>query len=72
MQLYKKETPTKVFSCEYWEIFRDRFFYRTPPMAASDNFIKGDHPSNTKRGGVCIYYKETLPLKLYNINYVYE
>ena len=39
-------------------------------MAASDNFIKGDHPSNYKRGGVCIYYKK--PLKLYNINYLYE
>ena len=24
--------------------------------------IRGDHPSNTKRGGVCIYYKEYLPL----------
>ena len=22
---------------------------------------KIDHPSNTKRGGVCIYYKEYLP-----------
>ena len=25
--------------------------------------IRADHPSNTKRGGVCIYYKEYLPLK---------
>ena len=24
--------------------------------------IRGDHPSNTKRGGVFIYYKEYLPL----------
>ena len=24
--------------------------------------IRADHPSNTKRGGVCIYYKEHLPL----------
>ena len=23
--------------------------------------IRSDHPSNTKRGGVCIYYKEHLP-----------
>ena len=23
--------------------------------------IRADHPSNTKRGGVCIYYKEYLP-----------
>ena len=26
--------------------------------------IHSDHPSNTKRGGVCIYYKSSLPLKL--------
>ena len=24
--------------------------------------IRADHSSNTKRGGVCIYYKEYLPL----------
>ena len=24
--------------------------------------IRADHPSNAKRGGVCIYYKEYLPL----------
>ena len=24
------------------------------------NLIRADHPSNTKRGGVCIFYKETL------------
>ena len=23
--------------------------------------IRSDHPSDTKRGGVCIYYKEHLP-----------
>ena len=25
--------------------------------------IRSDHPNNTKRGGVCIHYKEHLPLK---------
>ena len=25
------------------------------------NLLRADHPSNTKRGGVCIYYKESLP-----------
>ena len=29
------ETPTQVFSCEIWEIFKNNFFYRTPPEAAS-------------------------------------
>ena len=31
LQLYKKETPTYVFSCEFCEIFKNIFFYRTPP-----------------------------------------
>ena len=26
------------------------------------NLITVDHPSNSKRGGVCIYYKEHIPL----------
>ena len=25
------------------------------------DIARADHPSNTKRGGVCIYYKECLP-----------
>ena len=32
----KKETLTQVFSCEFCEIFRNTFFYRTPLVAASD------------------------------------
>ena len=34
--------------------------------------IRVDHPSNVKRGGVCVYYKDHLPLKLLNINYLQE
>ena len=34
-KLYQKETPAQVFSCEYCEIFKNRFFYTTPLMAAS-------------------------------------
>ena len=26
------------------------------------SMIRADHPSNTKKWGVCIYYKESLPL----------
>ena len=32
----KKETPTYVFSCEFCEIFKSTFFYRTPPVDASE------------------------------------
>ena len=36
------------------------------------NLLRSDHPSNTKRGGVCIYYKNLLylPLRVININYL--
>ena len=26
------------------------------------NLVRADHPDNIKRGGVCIYYKESLPV----------
>ena len=32
-----------VFSCEIWEIFKNNFFYRTPPVATSE--IKHTHAS---------------------------
>ena len=34
LQLYLKRDSTQVFSCEYCEIFKNTFFYRTPPVAA--------------------------------------
>ena len=30
----KKKIPTRVFSCDYCEIFKDSFFYRTPLVTA--------------------------------------
>ena len=30
----KKETLAQVFYCEFCEIFKNTFFYRTPPVAA--------------------------------------
>ena len=38
----KKETPTKVLSCEFQEIFEYIFFHRTPTMAASDDLETSD------------------------------
>ena len=39
--LFSKATglrnPTKLFPCEYCKIFKNSFFYRTPPLAAFDN-----------------------------------
>ena len=34
--LLKKETLAQVFSCEFCEISKNTFSYRTPPMAASE------------------------------------
>ena len=34
---FNKETLTQVFSCEFCEISRNNFFYRTPLVAASSN-----------------------------------
>ena len=36
------------------------------------NLIRSDHPSNAKRGGVCLYYKNYLPLRVLNISYLKE
>ena len=35
----KKETLAQVFSCDFCKISKNTFFYRTPPMGASD-FVK--------------------------------
>ena len=37
-KLIKKETLAQVFSCEFCEIFKNNFFYRTLPVAASDSY----------------------------------
>ena len=37
---------------------------------ASYNLIRADHPCNTKRGGVCIYYKHSLAFISLNIHYL--
>ena len=36
------------------------------------NLFKADHPSNTKRGGPCIYYRNSFALKILDIHYLQE
>ena len=36
------------------------------------NLVRADHPDNTKRGRVCIYYKESLPVRVKNLPYFKE
>ena len=35
-------------------------------------FIRANHPSNTKHGGVCIYHKQSLAFRLLDIYYIEE
>ena len=39
LQCYEEEIPTQLFTCEIWEIFKNTFFYRTSPVAASGHVI---------------------------------
>ena len=41
-------------------------------MLEGYNLIRSDHPSNTKRGDVCIYYKESLAVRLVHITSLLE
>ena len=36
------------------------------------NLIRSDHPNDIKRDGVCIYFKEILPVRVINIPYLKE
>ena len=36
------------------------------------NLVRKDHPSNSKRGGICVYYKSLLPFKVINVKYLQE
>ena len=33
------------------------------------DLVRADHPNNIKRGGVCIYYKESLPVRALSVPY---
>ena len=37
-----------------------------------NKLIRPDNPSDPKRGGVCIYFKESLPIKVLNITNLHE
>ena len=36
------------------------------------NLVRADHPNNIKRGGVCIYYKESLPVRIISLPFLNE
>ena len=39
---------------------------------AGYNLIGSDHPSNKKRGAVCVYYNNCLSLRVFSIHYLQE
>ena len=39
---------------------------------AEYSLVREDHPSNSKRGGVCVYYKILLPFRVINVKYFQE
>ena len=41
-------------------------------VSSGYNLTCSDHPSNTKGGGVCLYYKNYLPLRVLNLSYLKE
>ena len=36
------------------------------------NLVHAEHSSNIKRGGVCIHYKESLPVRVISLPYLKE
>ena len=36
------------------------------------NLVRADHPNNIKRGGIYIYYKESLPVRVISLPYLKE
>ena len=39
---------------------------------AGYNLAREDNPSNSKRGGFCVYYKSSLPFRVINVKYLQE
>ena len=46
--LLKRDSNTGAF-CEYCEIYKNDFFYRTPPAVASANSVNANSVNHTKQ-----------------------
>ena len=58
LQLYLKKSLAQVFSCEFGEISKKTFFYRTPPLAASE---KVENLLRVSSGCLQIFYSKDVP-----------
>ena len=55
----KKETLAQAFVCEFCEFSKDTFFYRTPPVAASQQLLLSvPRNSVSKTSWNCCFYKK--------------
>ena len=68
--IYLSETFVKCLSETYLNssILNDDYNLEIPGY----NLFRADHQSNTKRGGVCIYYRNSLSVKTLGIQYLQE
>ena len=41
-------------------------------MIENFTLVRADHPSNTKRGGICVYFRSCLPIRVLNITVLSE
>ena len=74
---FSKLTQLKVYTSTYKHNFiclSETYLDSTIPDSLLEidgyNLIRSDHPNDIKRGGVCIYYKESLPVRAINIPYL--
>ena len=56
------------------ETFLDSSWSSEDPALVLDGYklVRADHPKDTKRGGVCIYFRESLPIRVLNLSYIDE
>ena len=56
----KKETLAQLFSCEFWEISKNTFSYKTPLVAASEHINDETH-QESKGVGILRKLQTILP-----------
>ena len=62
---------TMLFVCQK-HILIKVYYPRIETWRYQDDLIRADHPANSKQGSVCIYYRNSLPLKTLDIFYLQE
>ena len=62
-----------------YDIFLSEFYLDATVSSDNDNLsingyklVRTDHPGNVKGGGVCVYFKESLPVRYFPNSYLKE